>query len=247
MTSNKNGNNDNSNHDKDGNVIQFKPRPKEVVKKSQDIEQNAATQNEPLINLPPVTKYLTGILLALHIIFHFILSDEQFDDVVLNFGFISYSFTHFENFKALDLITPLSHIFIHGGALHIAMNAVMLIAFGSGVEKWIGGKKLLIVFIGSALFGLLAHFLMNLQSIGPVIGASGGISGLFAVALIMLNKTRGMAMGSRKYGMWPVIILWVGISALFGMMGSPDGSLVAWEAHIGGFLGGFIMAKILRL
>jgi membrane associated rhomboid family serine protease len=127
------------------------------------------------------------------------------------------------------------------------MNTVMLIAFGSGVEKWIGPKKFLTVFIGSALLGCALHFAVNFYSPYPVIGASGGISGLFAVALLMLNRVNGTTFGNKKYGMLPVIALWVAISLLFGLLGSPDGAAISWESHIGGFLGGFLIAKIMKL
>jgi len=129
--------------------------------------------------------------------------------------------------------------------LHIAMNGVMLLAFGSGLEKWIGTKKMIQIFFICGIFGVVAHFIFNLNSLDPVIGASGGLSGMFAAALIMLHR-QNQGLGG-KYGMMPIIVLWLGISILFGIMGSPDGNSIAWIAHIGGFLGGFAAVKILKI
>ena len=197
--------------------------------------------------MPPATKYLAGILIAIHVVVHFIINDDLLNEAIINLGFISGRFTGSAIFEPLALITPLTHIMIHGSLLHLGMNVVMLTAFGSGIEKWIGAQKFLIIFFSAALCGLVLHIAFNFYTVNPVIGASGGISGLFAIALLMLNRTSGNIFGHQKYGMLPVIILWVGISLLFGLMSSPDGAAISWEAHIGGFSGGFLIAKIMKL
>src|SRR5690606_14425292 len=97
------------------------------------------------------------------------------------------------------------------------------------------------LFFLCSLISVGIHFVFNFSSSVPVVGASGGISGLFAAALVMLQQRGAVPAG--RYGLWPLIILWVIISILFGMMGGPDGSPVAWAAHIGGFLAGFLLLK----
>ena len=107
---------------------------------------------------------------------------------------------------------------------------------------------MLIFFVLCGLCGAALHFALNPFSVYPVVGASGGLSGFFAAALVMINRGRtGASIGSGRYGMWPFILLWIGISVLFGMMGSPDGGAIAWAAHVGGFLGGFAVLKLMRL
>ncbi len=163
--------------------------------------------------------------------------------VFSQFGFIPANFSGINSFEPIALITPISHMFLHGGWLHIGMNCIMLLAFGSGVERWLGGKAMLIILLFSGVAGAFIHFILNIESVFPVVGASGGLSGLFAAALIMMNQ--GGAQTGR-YGIWPFIVLWVGISVVLGSMGSPDGNEVAWAAHVGGFLGGFVILKLLR-
>ena len=175
----------------------------------------------------------------------YLLSDNQTNWAFTHLGFIPGRFTGFAIFEPLALLTPLTHMFFHGGWLHIAMNTVMLLAFGSGVERWIGGKKMIIFFLLSGLCGAALHLVLNYNSFMPVIGASGGLSGLFALALIMINRQNGGITG--KYGIWPIVGIWVGISVLFGFIGSPDGSEIAWAAHVGGFLGGFALIKLMKI
>lgn len=199
----------------------------------------------PLFNIPPYTKYMLIVMVSIHLIVSFLLNDEQRNWVYIHLGLIPGRFTGAALFEPLALLTPFTHIFIHGSWLHIMMNAVMLLAFGAGIEKWIGGKKMIAFFILCCLFGALAHFALNFNSYQPVIGASGGISGLFAAALVMLNRRHNNMQG--KYGYLPLIAVWVGISVLFGFIGSPDGGEIAWAAHVGGFLGGFLILKWMKL
>lgn len=226
----------------------FDKKPVKVTVKSNSNHTQFSephTRSEPLINLPPYTKYMLGLLISIHLIIVFILNDTQANWIFTRLGLTPGSFTGNAAFEPIMLLSPVTHMLLHGSWLHITMNAVMLLAFGSGVERWIGGRKMLLFFVLCGLCGVITHFALNHTSGFPVIGASGGLSGLFALALTMMNRQNiGM---SGKYGIWPFIILWVGISVLFGFMGSPDGGQIAWAAHVGGFLGGFAVIKLMRI
>jgi membrane associated rhomboid family serine protease len=126
------------------------------------------------------------------------------------------------------------------------MNGLMLMAFGSGVERGVGAKNMIFIFIFSGLCGIGLQYALNPASIHPVIGASGGISGLFAAAFVLISRTQ-KKMGGSTSNIWKFIALWIGISVIFGFLGSPDGNAVAWMAHLGGFFGGFAALKLLKL
>lgn len=199
---------------------------------------------EPMINMPPVTKYLIGLILGIHIVLSEILSPETRDVIVSTLGFTPEKFHN--GFPALyTLLSPLTHMLLHGSWMHVTMNLFMLAAFGSGLERWIGSRRMLALFILSGLFGVATHFVLNTTSSFPMIGASGGLSGLFAGALIMLS--RGQREMGGRFGILPFALLWIGLSIGFGMLGGPDGSMIAWAAHVGGFLGGFIVLKAMRV
>lgn len=204
----------------------------------------AADAAGPIINMPPVTKWALGLIVGLYILTGVVLPPEQAGWIVDHFGFIpeKFSMGDVDAFAPVSLIT---HMFLHGSWMHVIMNAFMLAAFGSGVERWLGSKRLLALFILSGLFGVMAHYILNTSSPYPMIGASGGLSGLFAAAIIMLN--RGQREIGGRVGILPFALIWIGLSIGFGMLGGPDGSSIAWAAHVGGFLGGFIVLKAMRI
>ena len=241
------------------NVIGFEKKRTEILKKKKaDKARNQAAQNPayysynpsnstnpPMFNIPAGTKYLLGFLILIHIVIHYIANQDMQDWITYHLGFVPARFTSGNMGEALQFVTPITHMFLHGSWLHMGMNGVMLLAFGSGLEKWIGTKKMLQIFFVSGLIGIATHFAIYYYAMDPVIGASGGLSGMFAAALIMLQRQNAGMAG--KYGIWPFIALWIGISVIFGLMGSPDGAAVAWVVHIGGFMGGFIAVKLLKI
>lgn len=201
----------------------------------------------PMINLPPATKYLMGVMIFIHVLvwvlprFLSFLPDEMW--WVYSFGFIPARFTDSSIFNFIAPLTPITFSFLHAGWLHIAMNMLMLAAFAAGIERNYSGKTMLFIFIGSGIVAAFAHFLFDMHGTNPVIGASGGISGLFGATLIMLKAQQRL--NTQNNSLMPIIGIWVVITILFGLMGGPNGSVIAWVAHIGGFLGGLGLMKIL--
>lgn len=200
---------------------------------------------EPLINLPPATKWLLGGMIAIHLVVHLLLPDAAYDWIFTHLGFIPARWTGDLPFEIFTPLTPFTYILLHANWLHLIMNGVMLMAFGSGIERWLGARRMIIFSVLCGVIAVAVHFAFNLHSSQPVVGASGALSGLFAAALIMIN--RGHPEMGGRFGLLPFIIIWIGISIAFGMTGAPDGSAVAWAAHVGGFLGGFAILKLMKI
>ena len=237
---------DDNNDFDDSNVIHIPSlaeRDKMRREQEKELRKQYRAQNpsEPMINLPPATKLFVGALVAIHIFITLILDPVQQYWVIAHFGFVPAIFTGHTEFSMFNLFGPLTYIFLHGSWMHLGMNIIMLMAFGAGVEKWMGAKRFITFFVACSLVATLIHFAVTPFSNAPVIGASGGLSGLFAAVLIMLQQTGRIP--PSKYGILPFIALWIGISVLFGMLGTPDGNSIAWVAHIGGFLAGFVLLK----
>ncbi len=213
-------------------------------KEAADVNKPAAEPlfNTPLLNLPPVTKFMLVIFLAVHIVSDVFVSDQTQYWIFSSFGFVPGYYTGALPFGWEALVGPLTFTFLHGSWTHILLNGFMMMAFGTGVERWMGGKRLFVFFMLCNLCAALAQFVFDPYSTAPVIGASGGLSGLFAAVLLMMQQQQGLGSGNR-YGIWPFIILWIVISVVFGMIGGPGGSSIAWAAHIGGFLAGFVLYK----
>lgn len=216
----------------------------------QQAEQQQATPSAPheplfktpLLNIPPVTRFMLIAFLAVHVLTDVLLSDQMQYDIFRSFGFVPGYYTGTLPFGWQALVGPLTFTFLHGSWSHILLNGFMMMAFGTGVERWMGGKRLLVFFMLCNVCAALAQFVFDPFSTAPVIGASGGLSGLFAAVLLMMQKQDGLGAGNR-HGILPFILLWIAISVVFGLLGGPGGSSIAWAAHIGGFLAGFILFK----
>ncbi|WP_119462515.1 rhomboid family intramembrane serine protease [Rhodospirillaceae bacterium SYSU D60014] len=199
-----------------------------------DPDQTPPTTRQPILNLPPMVTRLLVANLAVHGI-RWMLPDTTDVGVILSFGFIPARYMLPDLFGWQALVSPVTHLFLHGSLVHLLINMVMLMAFGSGVERRIGGPRLLAFALACGVLGAAAHFLLHPLSIMPVIGASGAISGLFGGVLRFLPRRGG--------SLWPIVLLWIGVSILFGVTGIPGdgGAAIAWAAHVGGFLGGFLL------
>lgn len=227
--------NDDQNNQED-NVVQFAPRPKKA-----EPSIHRVPQHPPMLNIPQTTKMLAGLFLGVHF-FLFAISTLGLYPNAMQMadyfgGFIPGSWTGVVPFFWWTPLTPLTSMILHGSWMHIGVNLLMMVAIGSGVEKWLGRKRYLILFFLSGLIALITHLAVSPFSDMPVVGASGAISGLFGAILLGMRSGDAPATPLGP-NMMPVILVYIGISVLMGLMGAPDGSNVAWVAHIGGFLGG---------
>lgn len=197
--------------------------------------------SEPILNLPPVTQRLCLALILIHTALQLI--PMQIAELILTIGgFVPASYTGSAPFDLGAVISPVAHLFLHGGWMHIGMNVAMLMAFGTAIEKIAGARALLGIFFISGLVGALAHFVVFPSSEIPLIGASGAISGLFGAALLIMQRKGYMDGGLQR--LWPIVVIWVGTSVFFGFFGMPGVTQpLAWTSHVGGFLAGLFIAR----
>ena len=157
---------------------------------------------------------------------------------------------------------PVTHMFMHGGFLHIFFNMYALLMFGTVVEKAIGPKKFLVFYficgLGAAAMHTGVEFLSATSYLAmgktaeysqllytPVVGASGAIYGLL-VAFAMLYPDARLTLIFPPITLnakWWVIIF-IGIELITGITGTAMG--LAHFAHLGGALFGFIMIFVWR-
>ncbi|MFN7114959.1 MAG: rhomboid family intramembrane serine protease [Alphaproteobacteria bacterium] len=232
----------------DPKITRFPAADERAARAAQQAEEkNAAlpqSGSEPILNLPAGIKYLSLILLACMGL-RYVLSDEAFFDLVMHFGFVPARYTGVLDADWRAVLAPVTHMFLHGGWLHIGVNIGMLMAFGSALEKTIGLKRAALIYFLSGVIGAGLHFAVMPQDISPLIGASGGISGLFGGMLILMFRS-GLLGGEGYRRLIFLIVLWIGISLAFGYAGMPgtEGK-VAWTAHVGGFIAGLALYPLL--
>lgn len=154
-------------------------------------------------------------------------------------------------------LTLITSMFLHGGFLHIAGNMLFLWIFGNNVEDALGRARYLLFYLASGFVAassqvLVAAFSADKESLlVPMVGASGAIAGVLAGYVLLFPRARVLTLfviiifvklvylpASFFIGLWFVIQI---VSAL--LSGSSSG--VAFAAHIGGFVAGFIMMKLM--
>jgi membrane associated rhomboid family serine protease len=153
-----------------------------------------------------------------------------------------------------DIADIFTSMFMHGGLAHIAGNMLYLWIFGDNVEDAMGHGKYLLFYLTGGVVASLAHILTNSGSQIPTVGASGAIAAVLGAYLILYPQSRVQTIIPLGYfmritvvpasivlGLWFVLQLFSGFLSL----GGPDVGGVAFWAHIGGFLVGVVLAKLL--
>lgn len=202
--------------------------------------------SEPILNIPPVTKILALIIIAVFLAIKAMPVDMA-DNVMYLLAMVPGRYTGELPFGWPAVISPVSHMFLHGGWLHLAVNIGMLTAFGAALEKALGGRRFLVVYFATGLIGALLHFAFYSHSLQPMIGASGAISGLFGAIVMWMYDSGQIGRGYKK--LMPLILVWVGTSLFFGLFGMPgeDGA-IAWIVHVAGFVSGLLLFRpVVRL
>lgn len=200
----------------------------------------------PFINLPVMTKAILLTIIGVHIAISLFLDDPARFDIYETFGFVPARYTGGGALTASAIVAPLSYMALHGNWMHVVMNGLMLAAFGAGLERWMGSWRMLAFSVLCGLAAALTHFIFNMHSADPVIGASGAISGMFAGVLVMLNRQRS-SLGMPQMRVLPLAIVWIAITIGTGLAGMPGGANIAWETHIGGFFAGFMILRLMKL
>ena len=146
--------------------------------------------------------------------------------------------------QALDLFTAM---FLHGGLFHLAGNMLFLWIFADNVEHRLGRVRFLAAYLGTGVAATLFHTLLASQSLLPLLGASGAISGVLGFYFIWFPRNRVRLLFFFYFfvrvfhvpARW-VLGFYVIVDNLLPFLASvgTQGGGVAYGAHLGGFLGG---------
>ena len=161
-----------------------------------------------------------------------------------------FSMTPYYIVRGQQLYTLLTSMFLHAGWLHLLGNMLFLYVFGDNVEDVFGHISYLVFYI---VCGLAASFMyiLSLESLSPfesVIGASGAISGVLGAYLVLYPKARVLTLVFPLIVPIPAIIFlgfWFLMQWFYAIF-LGEGMIAYW-AHIGGFIAGMILALIFGL
>lgn len=159
----------------------------------------------------------------------------------------------------LDLANPYEYLtlftsmFMHGGWAHLFSNMLALYIFGDNVEDRMGSGRYLLFYLLAGVSAAFAHIFFNPASPVPTVGASGAISGVLAAYLLFFPSARVITLipiflfpwfveipAVFYLGMWFLSQLSNGLFSIVSGV-QPFGG-VAWWAHVGGFVAGFLLA-----
>ncbi len=216
-------------------------------------------RSPPIFNLPNILVLTLGFLAILYVVQEYLLDEDTRARFIVALAFSPSRYVFSLADQDLEwLWTPLTYSFVHGSIEHIVFNCLWLMAFGAPVVRRIGTIRYVIFWILSSVVAAFFHAALNWGDPTLLIGASGVVSGLMGAACrFAFPGRRGY---DRNYGhlyprqsiagafrnrtvvtftaMWLVgnILIAFGITFIGDNVGP-----IAWDAHIGGFLFGFLL------
>ena len=204
-------------------------------------DHSVPPSRQPIFNIPPATGALILANAAVHVV-RLLLAPESDDALVSLLAFIPGRYTDAAGIGWPAAVDPVTYQFLHANLIHLGVNMLALLAFGSGVERRIGGARMVIFYLVCGVLSAAAHFAVYPTSLVPIMGASGAISGLFGG---VLRFQFGVGAAGRR-GLWPVVILWIAVNIVLGQTGMPgmEDAAIAWVAHLGGFGAGLLLFNL---
>lgn len=225
--------------------------------------------SEPIFNVPAVVVAIIALCILVRAGQELLLTDEENIEFLLYFAFIPARYDSnllpadaFPGGIGADLWTFVTYAFVHGDMIHLGMNTVWFLPFGSAMARRFGTLRFLGFFAATAVAGALAHLATHPREMLPMIGASAAVSGCMAGSIRFafqhggpLSLFRGdddatyrvpaapLSVALRDSRILLFLLIWFGLNLLFGagsigVTGTEQ--TIAWQAHIGGFIGGLV-------
>jgi membrane associated rhomboid family serine protease len=144
----------------------------------------------------------------------------------------------------------LSSMFMHGDFMHIFGNMLFLWIFGDNIENMLGHIRFAAFYIVCGIAAALAQIILGPDSIIPMLGASGAISGVMGGYILLFPTNRVRALIFNVFTTVPAYValgLWIVIQIIQGYLAPPGQGGVAYAAHIGGFLAGLALIKVFAI
>lgn len=154
-------------------------------------------------------------------------------------------------------LTIFTSMFMHAGWVHLIGNLWVLWIFGDNIEDHLGHAVYGVFYLLCGLMAGMAHIYANPGSEVPTLGASGAIAGVMGAFLLRYPEARvqifafyGLRAGMFWVAAWVVLALWFAIQLFSQVLthwvfGNLQTGGVAYWAHLGGFLTGMVLIKVI--
>ena len=144
----------------------------------------------------------------------------------------------------------LSSMFMHGDVMHIFGNMMFLFIFGDNLENLLGHVRYALFYIVCGFAAALAQIIMDTDSVIPMLGASGAISGVLGGYILLFPQRKVRAIIFNFLTTVPAFValgIWIIYQLIVGYMTDPGTGGVAYAAHIGGFFAGLALVKVFAI
>jgi membrane associated rhomboid family serine protease len=229
-----------------------------IWKLDMTLREENPSGKQPIFNLPPVITAFFLILVAIHLVRVYGLSDSQDQDLLVAFSFIPVRYGPAFDFADLAwLWSPVTYSFLHGGWEHLLLNGIWLCIFGTPVARRLGLVSFLTFCVMASVAAALTFWAFHPDQVLFLMGASGVISALTGAAsrfvfggagrmsvqgdpVLLPRLSIAAALQNRSVLMFTAV-WFLGNVVLSAGTGLADSAAtpIAWEAHLGGFLFGF--------
>jgi membrane associated rhomboid family serine protease len=202
-------------------------------------DDNSARRTVPLV---------TYALIVLNVLFFFVELNGG-EAFVMQWAFVP---SRFLANPVGDFLTLFTSMFMHAGWVHLGGNMLYLWIFGDNVEDRFGHLQFAIFYLLCGLAATFAQMAFSMGSNVPNLGASGAVAGVLGAYIVMFPQQQVKVLIGRVVtpvsaiiviGLWIVLQFFSGIGSIAA---TADTGGVAYMAHIGGFIAGFVLTFFLR-
>jgi membrane associated rhomboid family serine protease len=229
-------------------------------------------ERQPALRIPAVIVALIVVLIAAYVaetlasplVFDNVVKSYAFYPARYSHAFLVANHVAPQTFweRAIPFV---SYIFLHSSYTHVMVNCIWLLPFGSIVARRLGSVTFVLFFLVCGAAGAAAHLVTNWGLNEATVGASGAISGVMAMAFRIVALVEAQDLPSyaaavsgdlrRHQPLAPILssriivwsVIWLAINLIVGVTGVGAGpgsgpQLIAWQAHMGGYIAGLLLA-----
>ena len=227
----------------------------------------------PLKDINPTRTFpfFTVSLIVINCLVFFLQLGHGLEESVLSYGAIPYFFFRPQAESAVYLEIPhryarfwgtrrievekpkpggfgslLTSMFMHGDLFHLLFNMLFLWVFGNNIEDRFGHFKFIIFYLVCGVGAAFAHAVFNPDSLIPMVGASGAISGVMGAYLLLFPQVPILTLIPLFFFFQLVRVpafIFIGIWFLIQLLSIGSPANVAFLAHVGGFVVGLLLTR----
>lgn len=200
------------------------------------IEKNNPTNTAPWV--------VYSLIIANIVLFLFTKLEYELAEIFSNYGFTALT---------PSASTAFSSMFLHAGVAHLAGNMFFLWMYGDNVEDVLGAALFTLCYIVLGLLSVGGYYLVNSGAEIPLVGASGAISGVLGLYIMLFPHAHvDLHFQGKDHSVLIAhlsarssVLLWLGSQLLLGLVFMNDMGGVAFSAHVAGLLGGMAIGHFL--